>query len=100
MAEIPGKRPNGCSPTPMIATSSMAGSVRHGAERVHHAFRSLGIRREGDRYQLHAVSDPHRLLVHVHEAGFDSADPLQLDVADEERDERLGSLVTSVRRAR
>src|SRR3954454_20671156 len=92
MPDIPSKRPNGCSPTPMIATSSISASrlsACDGAKREGHDLGAvvLGAERHDD--QLHLGPGHELLRVVGGEPGLDLELARQLDVADAVGDEGL-----------
>src|SRR5690349_8227536 len=69
MADFGPNRPNGCRPTPMIATSSMSallpGPSAGGGEGVGHDLGSVLVDPEGHDHQLHLHADPQgRRVVH------------------------------------
>src|SRR5258707_13903906 len=82
----PTKRPNGCRPTPTMATSMPVSFLRDGPEREGHDLVAVvvGAERHDDQFHLHAVGE--RVVIALGEAALD-LHLGQLDVADREGDE-------------
>src|SRR4051794_6892164 len=87
MPDMPSKRPNGCNPTPMIATSSISAS--HRREREGHDLGAVVVGAERHDDQLHLAPGHELLRVGGGEPGLHLELARQLDVADAERDEVL-----------
>src|SRR5690606_34841734 len=100
-ADLPGWRPKGCRPTPMIATSLgaiVASLLGDRGEGVDHGLVSLGVRAEGHDPQLHLLPDAQLFGVGLGQAGLDLQRPRKLAVARREGLERLGGVVARIRR--
>src|SRR5262245_7912162 len=100
IAETPGKRPNGCSPTPMIATSIRYPLWvlvdRPECEGDDLVALVVGAERNQHELHLHAVAEP--LRVGLGQARLDLHLARELDVADPERRESLAALAQERRR--
>src|SRR4051812_37945486 len=84
------KRPNGCSPTPMMATSSLLmRSSLHRCECERHDFVAGVVGVERYEHELHRHPDLEHRGIRLGEPGLDLHFAGQLDVADRERDEVL-----------
>src|SRR5918994_1307011 len=98
MADLPAKRPNGCSPTPMIATSSMSRSPldSHGLERVGDDLRAVvvGPERHDHELDLHAELEHGRVA--LGQAGLDPDLVAELHEPDAVGPEGLGRLAAGV----
>src|SRR4051794_23759509 len=100
MADFGPNRPKGCSPTPMIATSSMSafsfGLIAGRRERVGHDLGAVLVDPERDDHQLHVHPDPQCARVALGEAGFDLHLVAQLHHPDAVRAEGLHGLAAGV----
>src|SRR5215468_2049815 len=106
MPVTPGKRPNGCNPTPMMATSmSVLSPVRPpqpsagGPERERHDLVPVVVRAEGHHDELHLHPDAEDVRVRLREACLDLHLTGQLDVSHPVRSERV-TVRAGVRRRR
>src|SRR4051794_35083958 len=90
MPDMPSKRPNGCSPTPMMATSSIATPLSAGRrEREGHDLGAVVVGAERYDDQLHLAPRHELLRVGGREPGFHLELARQLDIADAEGHEVL-----------
>src|SRR4051812_44780253 len=78
IADLPGNRPNGCRPTPMIATSSIGSSLRRSSrgrggrgEGVDHDLVPVVIDAERDHGQLPVLSDLRLAPLEAGQVGLD-----------------------------
>src|SRR5437762_6222241 len=99
MPDAPGKRPNGCNPTPTIATSMCcplllrARSRRRvasadGPEREGHDLVAVIVGAERQHHELHLHADAECLRISLREACLHLHLTVELDVSHAERDER------------
>src|SRR5262249_14703060 len=81
------KRPNGCSPTPMIATSTWPPACLCScrSERERHDVVAIAVRSRRHQYQLHVHADPKPLG--LRQARLDAHLAAELHVTDTVRDE-------------
>src|SRR3954469_23242200 len=83
IAVVSPNRPKGCSPTPMIATSSTAVPLSaHRPKRESHHVVAVVVAAEGHDHQLHLHSDAQRRGIGLRQPRFDLHLIGQLDVAN------------------
>src|SRR4051794_2307591 len=89
IADLPSKRPNGCRPTPMMATSFMRQSSLDGFEGERDDLVAVVVSGERNHRQLDVHAELQLGRVVFGEPAFDTDDVLELNQPDAERHEVL-----------